>query len=426
MNRKRIIAHTRDFRRVKLSAELIAELSKPQRTVGLSHFSVKDFLATLPILNRKELSFSNAATGTIARSIIVKGCLAYMLYFHDATPNMRDLTLVKEYPLISFIHRQGRDPITSISMFTGDSALCQLLAELLSRWPTSLFELPDWDRSQIKIPENCYDPGRIPLEWDKIQHPLTIAGELGWTHAAKGVLRASINGNHPELVPIVRLSKSEQTKILGTAANCPSSWDQVFDYTLENLVRMPDNCCDVKVSYQITQLQKVKKAVADSLLDNGPDEAAVRQYIYSEAAGRLMWMHSRGASLLLRLSVESLKLVCRTLSERYGKTTTDADNEHHITSRGLPSSGSISQEKARSQNVVQGPSKIHGSLLHAAPFHGRFAMIEALLDDGADVSLRVEPHLTALHAAALAPQCNCLLLLLDRGADIHAIFARKR
>lgn len=71
------------------------------------------------------------------------------------------------------------------------------MAELLRRRPISFLELLDWDRGQIKTPKKRYDPGRIPLEWHKIQHPLSIAGELSWTHAAKGILRASVNGNHP-------------------------------------------------------------------------------------------------------------------------------------------------------------------------------------------------------------------------------------
>jgi len=113
--------------------------------------------------------------------------------------------------------------------------------------------------------------------------------------------------------------------------------------------------------------------------------------IYFEAAERLLWMHSRGASLFPRLSVKSFKLVYKTLSERYRKTTTNTNNKHHVTSRSLPSSGSISQEKASSDNALQGPSTIYGSLLHAAAFHGRFAMIEEFFDEGADVNLRVEP-----------------------------------
>jgi len=88
----------RRHRLVDLSAEMIAELSKSERTVGLSHLSVKDFLAALPILNRTEICFSYAATGTVARSIIVKGCLAYMLCFDDATSNHQGFDVTQRIP----------------------------------------------------------------------------------------------------------------------------------------------------------------------------------------------------------------------------------------------------------------------------------------------------------------------------------------
>lgn len=398
------------------STELRAELSKPRRTVGLSHLSVKDFLATLPILNRKEACFSYAATQTVARSIIVKGCLAYMLFFDDATPVMKSLTSLEEYPLMSFIYQHGESLIEGVSNFTGDSALCQLVAELLMRRPTCLFELLEWD---VRPPQD-YDPGRVPLEWCKIQHPLTIAANLHWMHAAKGLLRASVEGNHPDLVPIVQLAESEQIKILGSIAMGSSSTAPVFSYVLENLVKMPDDCCGVKVSYPITRLEEVKKAVADSLIDGGPDDAAVRQYLYSEAAGHLLYNYCKSGSVFSGLIISNIWLVRRTLSERYGKATANADHEHSIEPRSLPSPGSISQEKASRDNVRQGPSTIHGSLLHAAAFHGRLAMIEEVLDEGADVNLRLKPHLTALHAAALSPYQSCLNLLLDRGANINA------
>ncbi len=361
------------------------------------------------------MCFPYAAPETIALSIIVKGCLAYILYFDDATPVMRDMTLLKEYPLISFIYRHGQDLIQSISNFTGDSALCQLLADLLMSMPSSLpgFELLDWDRTWDNLPDNRYEPGRMPLERYKIRQPLLIAGELSWTHAAKGLVRASVNSNHPDTAPTVQLLENEQIQILCAAAGGPTGWDHVFNYVLENLVRMPDNCCEVEASWPITRLQKVKNTVADSLLDDGPDDAAVRLYIYSEAAGCLLLKHSLDGLFMRRVSSGRLRFIFETLSERYGKPTTGGNHEDHVTSRSRPSIGSISQEKTSSHNGVQGPKRTHGSLLHAAAFHGRFAMVEELLNEGADVNLRVEPHLTALHAAASTPYHSSLTLLLD-------------
>jgi len=411
--------HTR-LRRVERSAEISAELSKPERTVGLSHLSIKDFLTTLPILNRKELSFSNAATETVARSVIVKGCLAYILHFGDATPVMMDLMLLREYPLLSYIYGLGQDLINSISEFNGDSALCQLLAELFARRPTSLFELLDWDKTWDNLRKNSYNPGRVPLKQHKIRQPLSIAGELRWTHAAKGLVRASANGNYPTIIPVAQLSESEQAKVLCAAAGHPTSLDHVMNYILEDLVRMPDSCCEVELSYPTNQLQKVKKTMADSVLDNGPDDAAVRQFLYSDAAGRFLLKHSKGGWFAGLFTPETSHFIQTTLFERYGKTTKDGNNEDDTPSRSLPLTRSAKQGKASSDNFLQGPGTIHGSLLHAAAFPGRFTMLEDLADKGADVNLRIKPHLTAFHAAASTPYYSCLLLLLDRGADIHA------
>lgn len=183
---------------------------------------------------------------------------------------------------------------------------------------------------------------------------------------------------------------------------------------------MPDNCCKVEVFYQDTQLQKIKKSVAESLLGNGPDDAAVRQYIYSDAAGRLLLSYSMRGWFACVFSSEPSQLIQTTLFERYEQTTKDGTDENYTSSRSFSPARSTLQGKASSHKFLQKPGKIHGSLLHAAALHGRYAMLGQLLDEGADVDLRVEPHLTALHAAASSPHYSCLLLLLDRGADIHA------
>ncbi len=241
-----------------------------------------------------------------------------------------------------------------------------------------------------------------------------------WAHAAKGLVRASVDSNHPKTVSIAQLSKSEQIKNLCAAAGGPDIWNQTFNYILEDFVKMPGNCCKVEVFYQDTQLQKNKKTMAESLLGNGPDHAAVRQYIYSGAAGRLLLSYSMRGWFACVFSSGPSQLIQSTLLERYEQTTKDGTDENHTSSRSFSPARSTFQGKASSHKSLQNPGKIHGSLLHAAARHGCYAMLGELLDEGADVNLSVEPPLTALHAAASSPHYSCLLLLLDRGADIHA------
>lgn len=96
---------------------------------------------------------------------------------------------------------------------------------------------------------------------------------------------------------------------------------------------MPDNRFDVRVSFAFTQLQKVRTTVADSMLDDGPDDAAVRQYMYSEAAGYLQWRHSLRGSFPHKFGMKIFSFINKCLSERYGKTTEGGNHEHSVTSR---------------------------------------------------------------------------------------------
>jgi len=180
MIRKSKIAHTRGVAGWSSPQSYFAELSKPERTVRLSHLSVKGSLATLPILNRKGIYYPLAATTrNIALATVIKGCLAYVDFFDDVTPVMRNLPLYKEYPLVTFIYKNGPEIVTLISSITGDSALCQLLAELLTRRPTSLLKLLNWDNHPHHLPDDSYDRGHVPLEQLKMSEALLIAAELG-------------------------------------------------------------------------------------------------------------------------------------------------------------------------------------------------------------------------------------------------------
>ena len=59
--------------------------------------------------------------------------------------------------------------------------------------------------------------------------------------------------------------------------------------------------------------------------------------------------------------------------------------------------------------------------LHIATFHNSLAMIDLLLDEGADAGARALHDLTPLHIAAIQNRPGAAGRLLDAGADVNAL-----
>ena len=342
-----------------------------QWTVVLSHPSVKDYLASVPTPIRIRSGLSKAVTPDVAWSTITKCCIAYLLHFSISNPMLSNLTLRKDFHLLNYIHVHLKPLlIAQYPMMTTDSSLDRLLITLMTQRPTLLFELRIGTYGSLEVTTEAMS---------RSMDPLIIAVRLGIFPALKALMSAR---RQPGEIPH-SFGDPESPQYLALKTAIVDFRPHMFSYILEKCIKPIQNCCRVSK----VELKKGYEELINIILNCGPDDAAIRHFMFSPAATRILsaaensyWWPDR-REVLPRLNLSAPIWM---------------------------------------DDLLQTPGETHGSALHAAAFHDRVFMLQALLENGTDIDLRAEPHLTALHAAATRPWLRSMDYLVKRGADVNA------
>ena len=392
----------------KSPAMWAAEPQRDHRIIGLSHLSVRDYLASTPTSTRTRLGFSQPISQSLARSTIAKGCFAYLMRLVVSTEDLRDPTICESYPLLIYIFYDTYW-LWHVSFTSRDPALGRMMAWFVGQRSTALLPLYYSIRWGKQHPSST---DRLYLEQLKEQAPLLVVAYLGWLPAAETLVEAGADSDELSKYPFPGHPRTANKTALQVAYL--TGQFTLYRYLLEDRVKLGVNCCPPWNLPGYIQAEETQTPLFDHLLVNGPDDLAIRQHLQSDMARSFL------IEVALNVSAPGYPL---DFAETLVHELEDGDRERKASQKESQTEHGHAGTNDPS-GCSQTPSEIHGSLLHAAAYHGRYHMIQELLDGGVDVNLRKEPHLTALHATTMNGYWRCATLLLDRGADVNANSAK--
>src|ERR1700761_8677996 len=343
------------------------------RIVKLSHFSVKEYLATSTSL----VSFNSLNS----HQVIAESCIAYIMQFDQ----LDSLTYenIHRFPLAGYAAEFWPDHVQKTN---GNESLHRMMCHLFQREATFISWIRLCDKDTYRAPELSLTP-------NDIGSPLYYSSLLGLPKVTRLLLDEGAD---------VNIQGGEY----GSALQVASSSGHV-----EIVKLLLDNGADVNIQggHFGSALQAASRSghleIVRLLLDNGADVN-----IQGGHFGSALQAASRSGHLeIVRLLLDNGADV-NIQGGRYGSALQAASESGHV------EIVKLLLDNGADVNIQGGE---YDSALQAASDSGHVEIVKLLLDNGADVNIQGEYYDSALQVASRSGDVEIVKLLLDNGADVN-------